>query len=195
MPYIRTKTFKNKDGSIREYLVLVEGTRVDGKVRQKVLATIGRIDELKKGGGLERLKASLDRFMGLEMNAETEQKSLDLVSAKKFGAVYFLEQIWEKLGYKKILNLKLGQKQQEALFCIVANRLLEPCSKLGIESWKKQIFKSSWDKLEVQHFYRAMDSLIQPRLCTGAKVNIRTFWIMVIPRKNEGTCGKLWSGY
>ena len=115
MPYIRTKTFKNKDGSIREYLVLVEGTRVDGKVRQKVLATIGRIDELKKGGGLERLKASLDRFMGLEMNAETEQKSLDLVSAKKFGAVYFLEQIWEKLGYKKILNLKLGQKQQEAL--------------------------------------------------------------------------------
>lgn len=161
MPYIRKKTFKNKDGSIREYLFLVEGVRSGNKVQQKVIATIGRLDELQKNGGLERLKASFEKCVYGEISDKAAQKSLDLVSSQKFGALYFLEKLWQKMGYQQILNSSLGKKQQEALFCIVTNRLLEPQSKLGLEVWKKNIFRPEWDKLEVQHFYRAMDSLME----------------------------------
>jgi len=31
---------------VHEYVQLVEGRRVDGKVRQRVVATLGRLDEL-----------------------------------------------------------------------------------------------------------------------------------------------------
>ena len=45
----------------RRYLQLVEGYRTDdGKVRQRTIATIGRIDELK-GGSLDALINGLNR--------------------------------------------------------------------------------------------------------------------------------------
>ncbi|GAW93221.1 hypothetical protein, partial, partial [Calderihabitans maritimus] len=50
----RVKRRQNKDGTIREYLQIVENKRIDGKIRQKVLCTLGRLDELKEGQ-LDRL--------------------------------------------------------------------------------------------------------------------------------------------
>ena len=47
--YIRTKTFKNKDGSTRTYLYIVEGKRVNGKVRQRIVANLGRLEKLQEG--------------------------------------------------------------------------------------------------------------------------------------------------
>ena len=40
--FVRTKTFKNKDGSIREYLFICETRREGNKVRQITLANLGR---------------------------------------------------------------------------------------------------------------------------------------------------------
>jgi len=57
--YMRVKRFRNKDGSVREYLYIVKGVRVDGKPRQKVVAYLGRLDELR--GYKERLKEDLFR--------------------------------------------------------------------------------------------------------------------------------------
>lgn len=45
-----------------EYLELVEGHRVDGKVRQRVVANLDRLDELKASGRLEALVAGLARL-------------------------------------------------------------------------------------------------------------------------------------
>jgi hypothetical protein len=59
--YARTKTFTNKDGSKRTYLQIVEAVRENGKVRQKVLMNMGRIEDLQEGN-LDRLIASLAKF-------------------------------------------------------------------------------------------------------------------------------------
>jgi len=59
--YVRTKVFKKKDGTERIYLQIVEGRREKGKVRQKVIATLGRLDILKKGT-LNRLIESLKKY-------------------------------------------------------------------------------------------------------------------------------------
>lgn len=42
--YIRKVTNKNKDGTVRTYLQIVEGFREGGKVRHKVVANLGRIE-------------------------------------------------------------------------------------------------------------------------------------------------------
>lgn len=59
--YARTKTFTNKDGSKRTYIQIVEAVRENGKVCQKVLLNMGRIEEMQDGD-LDRLIASLAKF-------------------------------------------------------------------------------------------------------------------------------------
>lgn len=59
--YIREKNFTNKDGSKRTYLQLVEGVRANGKVRQRVICTLGRLEELQQGQ-LDRLIEGLMQY-------------------------------------------------------------------------------------------------------------------------------------
>jgi hypothetical protein len=45
-----------------EYLQIVENSRSGGKVQQRVIATVGRLDQLQAKGGVEILIRSLARF-------------------------------------------------------------------------------------------------------------------------------------
>lgn len=161
MPYLRTKTFKNKDGSIREYLFLVDSIRTEeGKVRQKVVGTIGRLDILKSSGTLEKIKNSIEKFISGKASLNEIKESPTFRWAKKFGAIYFLRKIWEKWQYQSLF-LKNLKKYSEELFCMVANRILDPKSKLGIEEWKEKYYCPQWDNIKSHHFYRTMDALIK----------------------------------
>jgi len=56
--------FRAKPSGARRYLQLVENTRDSAATRQRVLATLGRVDDLETAGKLRaRLKRSLDRCM------------------------------------------------------------------------------------------------------------------------------------
>lgn len=59
--YPRVKRVRRGD-RVYEYVQLVEGRRVEGKVRQRVVATLGRLDELKASGELDRLAGSFARL-------------------------------------------------------------------------------------------------------------------------------------
>jgi len=59
--YTRTKTFQNKDGSTRTYLQIVQTRRIGNKVRQKVIANLGRLEELQEGS-LDRLIEGATRY-------------------------------------------------------------------------------------------------------------------------------------
>src|SRR6516165_4563504 len=58
--YPKVKTVR-RGGRSYEYLELVEGRREGGRVRQHVVANLGRLDELVAGGQLEQLAAGLAR--------------------------------------------------------------------------------------------------------------------------------------
>ncbi len=45
-----------------QYLQIVENSKVEGKVRQRVIATVGRLDQLQATGNVETLIRSLARF-------------------------------------------------------------------------------------------------------------------------------------
>jgi hypothetical protein len=55
--FVRTQT----NGS-RTYLLIVDNEWVDGKVKQRVLHRLGRLDELLASGQLDALVQSLGRF-------------------------------------------------------------------------------------------------------------------------------------
>ncbi len=54
--------FRRKTSAGRAYLQIVESRREGTSVRQQVIATLGRIDELRESGQLERLLRSGARF-------------------------------------------------------------------------------------------------------------------------------------
>ena len=50
--------FRKKTSGGRAYLQIVENRREDGVVRQQVIATLGRLEDLRQSGQLERLLRS-----------------------------------------------------------------------------------------------------------------------------------------
>ena len=71
---MRVKRFRNKDGSVREYLYIVKGVRVDGKPRQKVVAYLGRLDELREEGSIDSLVEGLARYAERARVADVAEK-------------------------------------------------------------------------------------------------------------------------
>lgn len=128
-------------------------------MRQKTVGCVGRLDVLKASGALERLQIGLEKFISGRSSLKAIKESPTFRWAKRFGAIYFLRRLWERWKYRETIEKHLN-KWQEAIFCMVANRLLDPSSKLGIEEWKEQYYAPAWDNLKVHHFYRAMDDLI-----------------------------------
>jgi hypothetical protein len=56
-------SFPRKDGSQRKYLQIIETYREKGRVRQKIIANLGRLDELIASGTLEKLTEAMNRYV------------------------------------------------------------------------------------------------------------------------------------
>ncbi|MGD8310064.1 MAG: hypothetical protein PVG98_11545 [Chromatiales bacterium] len=89
-----------------------------------------------------------------------------LVCAWSYGAVYVLEQIWQRLGIDAIVGeqacgKRLGFDVERALFALVANRACAPASRLYChERWlKEEVRIAGTEGLELHQLYRAMDFL------------------------------------
>lgn len=162
--FVRTKVFKNRDGSTRTYLQIVKGERAGGKVRQVVVANLGRLDELRDGG-LDRLVEGLTRFSRYQ--AVKDRASAPEASwAKSWGPALVFGRLWEELGLPAILERLLGDTAAvsdypEAVFAMVLNRLCDPASKLRVSEWVETVYRPEWASLELQHFYRALDFLTE----------------------------------
>jgi len=59
--FIRKKTFYRRDGTKREYLQIVKTCREKGKVHQKVICNLGRLEDLKKRS-IDTLIQGLSKF-------------------------------------------------------------------------------------------------------------------------------------
>lgn len=162
--FIRTKVFRNKDGSTRTYLQLVTSERLGDKVRQRVVANLGRLDELQ-AGSLDRLIEHLMRFSRRQWLLE-KARQIEARQARTWGPVLIFRRLWEELGLKatfaRLLNgTAIETDFEEAAFAMVLNRLLDPMSKLRVGEWVKTIYRPEWERLELNHFYRALDFLAE----------------------------------
>lgn len=168
--YIRTIKRKNKDGSTVEYVQLAHNVwnKDKGFAQAQVIHSFGRREDLNVDG-LRRLIKSLSRFLDPEDVIELEHDSEDLkfTSSKAAGGAYLLKALWKKLNIDQCLDKMLSRRSfeapvKEAIFAMIANRALSPSSKLAIEQWAAEdVWLGNEDSLQVQHFYRAMDFLLE----------------------------------
>ncbi len=164
--YIREKTFANKDGTKRTYLQLVEGVRVDGKVKQRVICTLGRLEDLQQGQ-LDRLIEGLMQYSTRQwVAAQAKAQGMGVRWSKEWGPALIFRRLWEELGISAILRRLLGKTAlefavEEAVFAMVLNRLVEPGSKRAAHLWAEGIHQPGFEQLELHHYYRALDFLAE----------------------------------
>lgn len=162
--YTRTKTFTNKDGSTRTYLYIVETVRKQGKIQQNIVANLGRIENMQSGE-LDRLIESLAKFSKKKW-IQTEAAKIMVEYAKEWGTDLIFRNIWEKLGLKETLEKLLAKTEintpvAEAVYAMVLNRISDPLSKRAVNEWIDEIYRPSFKELQLHHFYRALDFLIE----------------------------------
>jgi hypothetical protein len=178
--YLRTTRRTNKDGTVVEYLQLAHNIRhpKSRKPVAKIIHNFGRADKLDYKQ-LDRLCRSIARVCDLEVIDPTEianaspkisadasfADSLKIKQTLALGCPLVIEALWEQLGLKKTLQdieKTTGTKvpYERALLAMVANRLCEPDSKLGVwDRWLSKVYLPSCKKLKLNHMYEAMDLL------------------------------------
>lgn len=90
-----------KSGS-HQYLQIVENKKVDRKSRQRVIATVGRLDEINANGRIEPLIQSLSRFSGKTLMVLSGRSEPD-VEARKIGPALLFERLWKETGIKRFI--------------------------------------------------------------------------------------------
>jgi hypothetical protein len=124
-----------------EYLRLVESFRQDGKVKQRVVAHLGRKDLLAPH--LDSLVELLQAELAASRWVPVEQVSTP--RAATWGPVLAARHLFEKLSLGSILDagrtpLRHGQPLSERIFPLLANRLSRPGSEHALAQWLEDFY-------------------------------------------------------
>jgi transposase len=155
--FVRTQT----NGS-RTYLLIVDNQWVDGKVKQRVLLRLGRLEQLLASGQLDSLIQSLGRFSEklAVLGAHARGDSITTRSAR-IGPALIFQRLWQACSIDKVLTALLQGRRFEfsverAIFLTVLHRLFAPGSDRAAEKWKQAYAIEGVADLDLHHLYRAM---------------------------------------
>jgi Transposase DDE domain len=161
--FVRTQS--NGD---RTYLLIVENERVEGRIKQRVLHRLGRLDELRASGELDGLLASLGRFSEkyTVLGAHANGESLT-TRTQRIGPALIFERLWRDCGIGQVLLALGGRRRFEfalerAVFLTVLHRLFAPGSDRAAEKWKDDYAIAGAEELALHQLYRAMAWLGEP---------------------------------
>jgi len=167
--YLRESSRRNKDGSKVTYLQLAHNERhpVTGSPVAKVIHNFGRKDKVDKEA-LARLVSSISRILDLPMTESTAASSeLEIVDSRRLGGAFVLDQLWDRLGVADALRSAAKGRRIDAevveriCFALVAQRCLEPASKLAAVGWaKERVAIPDCPDFDDDAAYAAMDFLL-----------------------------------
>jgi len=150
-----------------EYAYLVENQRVHGKIRQKLVLNLGPAESIST----KRIDAVIAALRPLSSTQDAPNRLLPLLVknrvARLLGPPLVAEALWDRLGLASLIARTLRRRKIEmdvpALsFGMVANRLIDPRSKLGLTEWYRRahIPRLLFLSPDVHQFYRSMDALL-----------------------------------
>ena len=151
------------------YLQLAHSERhpVTGVPSAKVIHNFGRADTVDRDA-LARLVASISRFLDPQQAiAAAHTGEIEILDSRRFGGAWVLDQLWERLGVGAALHRVAADRRLDAdaaervLFALVAQRALEPGSKLAATGWvAERVAIADCSGFSDDAAYRAMDFLL-----------------------------------
>jgi Transposase DDE domain len=167
--YLRRTQRRTKDGGAVGYLQLAHNVwdAPSKQSRVRVLYSFGREDQLDRQA-IVRLIGSLQRALEPdEALVAVAGGELEFVASRALGGAWVLDGLWRTLGIDRTLSRllegrRLDVRAERVLFSMVANRALEPLSKLAASKW---VCERAWidglAELDEDACYRAMDWLLE----------------------------------
>jgi transposase len=154
--------FRTKTSGTRSYLQIVENRWEDGRPRQRVIATLGRLDQLQQTGQLDTLLVSGARFAQSVLLLSAHAKGqVPVITTRRIGPALVFERLWRETGCQRVIHQLLEERRFEfdverAVFLAVLHRLINPGSDRAADKWKTDYQIEGGDALQLHHFYRAM---------------------------------------
>jgi hypothetical protein len=154
-----------------EYLSLVEAVREGGKARHRVLFRLGEAGGLRRSGELDRIIAAL------RAHAEGRWVPADNLAAETapaVGAVAAVAALWRRLGldgwFAKVGAERGAEVLEHAALAMVANRLVDPCSKRRLPEWvaRDVAMPAGFVAPSADQYYRALDAVADSKDATEA---------------------------
>jgi hypothetical protein len=162
-----------------QYLQIVENRKENGKVKQRVISTIGRMDQLQPRGRIETLIRSLSRFSERTLMILNGQSDVS-AEARKIGPSLIFERLWKETGIREAIRDVVTDRRFEfdverAVFLTVLHRLMVSGSDRFCDKWRREYSIQGVEKLSLHHLYRAMAFL-------GEELNDRNDAMSFAPR-------------
>jgi len=154
--------FRQKPAGPYRYIQIVENHREGGKVRQRTLMTVGRLDVLQASGQMDALIRSGMRFceklavIDAAGNGEGEG-----AATVRIGPDLVFGRLWDRLGIGEELRALLkgrrfGFDVERAIYLTVLHRLCVSGSDRAAEKWRRDYRIPGAESLELHQLYRAM---------------------------------------
>ncbi len=162
--FVRIKTVQ-ANGRSYDYVHIVENRWEQGRTRQRIVASLGRLDDLLESGNLERIIEGLvAQCPQVKLLRAQREQSLAVESDRVWGPVLVFERLWEELGLKDLLReLARGRRfnfdVERCAFAIVLQRILAPGSDLRGSRWVHTMECEGFERLTLAHFYRTVGLL------------------------------------
>jgi transposase len=161
--YPRTVKVRSTNGTVNEYVRVVEAYREGGKVKQRVVADLGRKDLLVEL--LPKLRRLLTGEVGIEAADRAEPQVGD---ASNWGPVLAVRALFDQLGLWEILDQNLGRAKgvpfADRAFVLVANRLIAPASEHGLAGWLETDFVCDRNgRRFIPHWHQRRRVRVHPR--------------------------------
>jgi hypothetical protein len=167
--YVRESRRTNRDGSVVCYLQLAHNQRnpQTGNSTAKVIHNFGRADQVDREA-LARLVASISRYLTPEQAAAAAGGGeVEVLDSRRLGGAWTLDRLWERLGISAAIRQVAARRRldgdtaERVVFALVAQRALEPASKLAATRWVgERVVIDGLAGLSDDQAYRAMDFLL-----------------------------------
>lgn len=185
--FVRSVKIPSSNGAVHEYVRIVSSVRENGKVKQKVVANLGRRDTL------ETVLPMLNRFLqgddDEDLGAQLAQEGvIEPLDASTWGPFLAVRHFFHQLGLWKLLDAgrrwpKLLPEEDpdddwvSRVLVLVTNRLTRPSSEHALAHWLetdyvcdrhgrryvahwKQHRRVQVDLAQLQRWYRTLDHLL-----------------------------------
>jgi transposase len=161
--YPRTIRVRSSSGTVNEYVRIVEAYREDGKVKQRVVADLGRKDLL-----IEILPKLRKLLTGEADTTAPDPADPQVADASNWGPALVIRALFDQLGLWNILDQHLGRAKAvpfaDRAFVLVANRLIAPASEHGLAGWLETDFVCDRQgRRFVPHWHQRRRVRVHPR--------------------------------
>lgn len=156
-----------KKAGPHQYLQIVQNRREGKRVRQTVVATLGRLDRLAASGAVDQLLRSGARFAEHLMVLAEGSASEPDAKVTSIGPALIFERLWRETGCRDtVRSLLAGRRHrfdvERAVFMTVLHRLMVSGSDRSAMRWRRDQAIEGAEGLDLQHMYRAMGWLGEP---------------------------------